>query len=144
MDDFSKIFSVVAHFREWKYNFPTSYNQAYISLCLPKLLAPYVSLQLASWNPLLAESNTRLENMSWLQDLLFFEYHSPEINSTNSDLQLIPHIVESVVIPKLRGTIVNFEAEDYEIYFVRFDYTHLGSTLFYSDSVIKKLRSAAL
>lgn len=103
MDDFSKIFSVVAHFREWKYNFPTSYTQAYISLCLPKLLAPYVTLQLASWNPLCPNNNVHLEKMSWLQDLLFFEYHYPETNSSDSDLHLIPRIVESTVIPKLTG-----------------------------------------
>jgi hypothetical protein len=97
------IFSVVAHFREWKYNFPTSYNQAYISLCLPKLLAPYVSLQLASWNPLSPSNDVYLEKMQWLQDLLFFEYHSPEAISSYSDLLLIPHIVQNTVISKLTG-----------------------------------------
>ena len=102
MDDFSKSSSVVARFREWKYNFPSSYSEAYISLCLPKLLAPYISLQLASWNPLCPNSNFHLENMLWLQDLLFFEYHYPGGVSSESDL-LIPCIVESTVIPKITG-----------------------------------------
>ena len=103
IDDFSKLFSVIMHFREWKYNFPTSYEQAYLSLCLPKLIKPYVTLQLISWNPLSTSSS--LELMPWMQDLLFFAYHGESfgVDSSDSDLLLIPRVVESVVIPRLTG-----------------------------------------
>lgn len=106
VNEFSRIFSVVSHFREWKYNFPISYNQAYISLCLPKLLTPYVTLQLTSWNPLCPTNNLHLDLMSWLQDLLFFDYRCPEIDPTDPDLNLIPRVIESTVIPKLTGKIL--------------------------------------
>lgn len=103
IDDFSEIFSVVMHFREWKYNFPTSYKQAYLPLCLPKLLKPYITLQLVSWNPL--ADDVCLELMPWIQDLLFFVYQgeSFDVDPSDPDLHLIPRIVETVIIPKLTG-----------------------------------------
>lgn len=103
IDNFSRIFLVMMYFREWKYNFSQSYNQAYISLCLPKLLAPYVSLQLLSWNPL--SHFLDFENMLWLKDLLFFEFHADEKMNSDTDIYLIPRIIELSVVPKLKGTI---------------------------------------
>ena len=103
IDDFSIIFLVMMHFREWKYNFSQSYNQAYISLCLPKLLAPYVSLQLLSWNPL--SHNLNFENMPWLKDLLFFEFHADETMNYDTDIYLIPRIIELTVVAKVKGTL---------------------------------------
>lgn len=106
IDDFSKMFSVVMRFREWKYNFPTSYEQAYLSLCLPKLLKPYISLQSISWSPLTCSSDgVSLEQMPWIQDLLFFMYQGNcfDVDPSDSDLHLIPRTVETVLIPKLTG-----------------------------------------
>lgn len=101
VDDFSKIFSILMHFRGWKYNFSASYEQAYISLCLPKLLAPYVSLQLISWNPLNSSEYMKFEEMAWLRDLLFYEFNDEY--KTDSDLHLIPRVIELTVFPKLTG-----------------------------------------
>ena len=104
MDDFSNISSVAQRFREWKFSFPTSYNQAYISLCLPKLLAPYVHLQFITWNPLNYSDHVILDNMPWMQDLLFFEYRDGcEIDKTDSDIHLIPKIIELTTLPKISG-----------------------------------------
>ena len=113
IDEFSKMFSVVMHFREWKYSFPTSYQQAYLSLCLPKLLKPYITLQLISWNPLISSSNNiSLEHMQWVQDLLFF-VKSFDVDPSDSDLLLIPRIVESIIIPKLTGKKLHVYVREY-------------------------------
>ena len=121
LEDFSKIFPVIMHFREWKYNFPTSYEQAYLSLCLPKLLKPYVQLQLITWNPLKSSpAGVSLEGMSWVQDLLFFAYQgeTQEVDSSDSDLLLLPRVVEAVVIPKLAGTLENTVSNVHMLVFI--------------------------
>ena len=52
VEDFHKLSLIKQRFEEWKFGFPESYQQAYISLCIPKLFAPLVRLQLLDWNPL--------------------------------------------------------------------------------------------
>lgn len=51
-DDFSDVKKILSRFNEWRVSFSESYTNAYISLCLPKLLAPLIRHQLIGWNPL--------------------------------------------------------------------------------------------
>jgi len=39
-------------FDQWKKDYPDSYSEAFIGLCLPKLFTPFVKLELVCWNPL--------------------------------------------------------------------------------------------
>ena len=106
IDDFSKLSSIKEHFEGWKFNFSSSYEQAYISLCLPKVFAPFVRLQLLRWNPLDAESSDEIEDMVWFQVLMFFGFGEGgrDVDPENDeDLQLIPNLVDLVVVPKLTG-----------------------------------------
>ena len=52
VDEFASISMIKARLETWKFQFPQSYQQAYISLCLPKLFLPFVKLQMLTWNPL--------------------------------------------------------------------------------------------
>ena len=51
IEDFSSIDSIKSRFEEWKNKHEDCYTNAYISLCLPKLFAPFIRLQLLDWNP---------------------------------------------------------------------------------------------
>ena len=51
VEDFSSIDSIKSRFEEWKNKHEDCYRNAYISLCLPKLFAPFIRLQLLDWNP---------------------------------------------------------------------------------------------
>lgn len=51
VDDFSTLEGVMSRFDAWKSEDPDSYNDAYVSLCLPKIFSPLVRLQLLFWNP---------------------------------------------------------------------------------------------
>lgn len=51
VEDFSSIDSIKSRFEEWKNKHEDCYMNAYISLCLPKLFAPFIRLQLLDWNP---------------------------------------------------------------------------------------------
>ncbi|XP_012927646.1 GC-rich sequence DNA-binding factor 2 isoform X5 [Heterocephalus glaber] len=51
-DDFCKIQNILLKFQEWREKFPDSYYDAFIGLCIPKLLNPLIRVQLIDWNPL--------------------------------------------------------------------------------------------
>ena len=100
VDNFSKLSSIKEHFEGWKFNFSSSYEQAYISLCVPKVFAPFVRFQLLRWNPLDPDSSEQLEDMLWFQVLMFFGFsEGQEVDPEDEDLQLIPNLVDLVVIP---------------------------------------------
>ncbi|NXL68346.1 GCFC2 factor, partial [Chordeiles acutipennis] len=66
--DFCDIRKILLKFQEWKEKFPDSYCDAYISFCLPKLLNPWIRVQLINWNPL-EQNLTDLEEMPWFRAL---------------------------------------------------------------------------
>ena len=51
-DDFSTLSGVCRHFIEWRRIDPQAYRDAFVSLSLPKALAPLVRLKMLAWNPL--------------------------------------------------------------------------------------------
>lgn len=52
VEDFSSLHEIKLRLEQWKFGSPKSYQQAYVSLCLPRLLVPLVRHQLLLWNPL--------------------------------------------------------------------------------------------
>jgi hypothetical protein len=52
LEDFVNIKTIIARFQQWKYGFPDTYKQAFVHLCLPKLILPFVKIELLNWNPL--------------------------------------------------------------------------------------------
>lgn len=50
--EFWDVKKILSRFNEWRVSFQESYSNAYIGLCLPKLLAPLIRHQLIGWNPL--------------------------------------------------------------------------------------------
>ena len=53
LEDFGNIKSIIARFQQWKYGFSETYKQAFVHLCLPKLVLPFVKIELLDWNPLM-------------------------------------------------------------------------------------------
>ncbi|KAM5143023.1 intron Large complex component GCFC2 isoform 3-T3 [Callospermophilus lateralis] len=51
-DDFCNIQNILLKFQQWREKFPDSYYDAFIGLCIPKLLNPLIRVQLLDWNPL--------------------------------------------------------------------------------------------
>jgi len=52
LDEFVSIDLILQHMLEWKNKYPDSYVEAYVNVCLPKLIGPYVRLEMLTWNPL--------------------------------------------------------------------------------------------
>ncbi|XP_067897181.1 PAX3- and PAX7-binding protein 1 isoform X2 [Heterodontus francisci] len=107
LDDFCTLDCIKTRFEVWRTMYYTHYKDAYIGLCLPKLLNPLIRLQLIKWNPF--EPNCRdFESMLWFESLLFYgceEGQDPQVEDV--DTFLLPSIVEKVVLPKLTGLAEN-------------------------------------
>ena len=102
-EDFSNLSSIKEHFEQWKHSFPSTYGHAFISLCLHKVFSPFVRLEMLAWNPL-REGCGQLEDYLWFQILMFYGFQEGEDpERDDEDVQLVPNIVEKVVLPKLTG-----------------------------------------
>ncbi|CAH8631768.1 unnamed protein product [Schistosoma bovis] len=71
VEEFCKLPLILERFIEWRNKYPESYQQAYVSLCLPQLFSPIIRIQLIGWNPLSNHADP-IEEMKWFQDLLDF------------------------------------------------------------------------
>ncbi|XP_056419831.1 intron Large complex component GCFC2 [Hyla sarda] len=106
-EDFCQIKNILGKFHEWRERFPETYHNAYISLCIPKLLRPLVRAQLIGWNPL--EDSTQLEQMSWYRDLddFCFSKTDHENMEDDPDHKVLTAVIEKTVIPKVIGLVEN-------------------------------------
>lgn len=52
LEEFSSVDFVLKHMLEWKNKYMKSYEEAYVNLCIPKLVGPFVRLEMIVWNPL--------------------------------------------------------------------------------------------
>uniref|UniRef100_A0A915DJP4 GCF C-terminal domain-containing protein n=1 Tax=Ditylenchus dipsaci TaxID=166011 RepID=A0A915DJP4_9BILA len=95
-DSFCDITQILNRFMDWLTVDAQSFQDAYIQLCLPKLLSPFIRLELLDWMPLENQSrpvNTHL----WYQQILAVE----TVDSGNIVAEIIPSVVEKVLLPKI-------------------------------------------
>ncbi|XP_029451903.1 GC-rich sequence DNA-binding factor 2 isoform X2 [Rhinatrema bivittatum] len=106
LEDFCSIRCILQKFQEWREKFPDSYYDAYISLCLPKLLNPLIRIKLIDWNPL--EEYTVLEQASWYKEIEIFSCAGNESESEredNSDQNVLSTVLTKTVIPKITDLV---------------------------------------
>ncbi|KAL7861849.1 hypothetical protein SRHO_G00132900 [Serrasalmus rhombeus] len=103
-EDFSNVKKILSRFDEWRVSFPESYNNAYIGLCLPKLLAPLIRHQLIGWNPLKAEGGD-FEALPWYFAVEKFCHGQGYEESENADKKTLPAIIEKSILPKIQGFV---------------------------------------
>lgn len=103
VEEFYDVQIILSKFNDWRDKHPDSYNDAYIGLCLPKLLSPFVRLALLHWNPIEAEC-IHFEEMQWYKDLLFYGVNSEEnfeATKSDPDTRVLSSLYDKVVLPKL-------------------------------------------
>ena len=62
-EEYGQLSLVKRRFEEWKREYSSSYNDAYISLSLPLIFSPYVRLELLRWDPL--RKGLDFQDMKW-------------------------------------------------------------------------------
>ncbi|XP_077402626.1 PAX3- and PAX7-binding protein 1 [Vanacampus margaritifer] len=102
VEDFHSLDSIKSQFEVWRRDYAGCYKDAYIGLCLPKLFSPLVRLQLVTWNPFDVQC-ANFEYMLWFETLLFYGFEETStLQKGDSDIGLLPAIVEKVVLTKLK------------------------------------------
>ncbi|KAM7173598.1 intron Large complex component GCFC2 [Macrochelys suwanniensis] len=104
--DFCNIRNILLKFQQWRQKFPDSYYDAYISLCLPKLLSPLIRIQLIGWNPL--ENFIDLNEMPWFRAIEEFSdaKNMPQSKRIDDpDQTILPTITEKTIFPKITGFV---------------------------------------
>ncbi|XP_049712693.1 intron Large complex component GCFC2 isoform X1 [Elephas maximus indicus] len=101
-DDFCNIQNILLKFQQWREKFPDSYYEAFISLCIPKLLNPLIRIQLIDWNPLKQDS-IGLKQMPWFTSIEEFVDSSVEDSEKedSSDKKILAAVINKTVIPQL-------------------------------------------
>nr|XP_048701620.1 intron Large complex component GCFC2 isoform X1 [Caretta caretta]XP_048701621.1 intron Large complex component GCFC2 isoform X1 [Caretta caretta] len=104
--DFCNIRNILLKFQQWRQKFPDSYYDAYISLCLPKLLSPLIRIQLIGWNPL--ENFIDLNEMPWFRAIEEFSdaKNMPQSKRNDDpDQTILPTVTEKTILPKITGFV---------------------------------------
>ncbi|XP_069845192.1 intron Large complex component GCFC2 isoform X2 [Dipodomys merriami] len=101
-DDFCNIQNILLKFQQWREKFPDSYSDAFIGLCIPKLLSPLIRVQLLDWNPLKLDS-TSLRQMPWFMSVEEFMENSMEDTkkADSSDQKILSAVINKTIIPRL-------------------------------------------
>uniref|UniRef100_A0A8D2JMP6 GC-rich sequence DNA-binding factor 2 n=1 Tax=Sciurus vulgaris TaxID=55149 RepID=A0A8D2JMP6_SCIVU len=101
-DDFCNIRNILLKFQQWREKFPDSYYDAFIGLCIPKLLNPLIRVQLLDWNPLKLDS-IGLKQMPWFTCIEEFMDNSVEDakRDNSSDKKILYSVINKTVIPRI-------------------------------------------
>ncbi|KAH8369131.1 hypothetical protein KR009_002447 [Drosophila setifemur] len=106
-DDFCKIELILMKFFAWRKTDMASYQDAFVSLCLPKVLAPLVRHELILWSPLLDEY-ADIETMRWYQACMLYACQPEETVEqlkNDPDVNLVPVLIEKIVLPKVAALV---------------------------------------
>merc|ERR1719219_344236 len=106
VEEFSELSNVMERLQAWRQGDQESYNSAYVSLCLPKIFAPLIRLEMLFWDPL--SKPAPLPSYDWFSTLATFALADSDKFQqweTDPDRNLISSCCEKVILPRL-GTIV--------------------------------------
>uniref|UniRef100_A0A8C1UV40 GC-rich sequence DNA-binding factor 2 n=1 Tax=Cyprinus carpio TaxID=7962 RepID=A0A8C1UV40_CYPCA len=101
--DFWDVKKILSRFDEWRISFQDSYSNAYIGLCIPKLLAPLIRHQLIGWNPLQAGED--FEALPWYSAVERFCHGQGYEETENMDMTTLPTIIEKTILFKVQGFV---------------------------------------
>ncbi|XP_067448459.1 GC-rich sequence DNA-binding factor 2 [Thunnus thynnus] len=103
-DEFCDVKKILSHFEEWRGSYSDSYQNAYIALCLPKLLNPIIRHQLLAWNPL-KDASGDFENLPWFTAVETFCHGHGHEELEHTDRQTLSNVIEKTVLPKITAFV---------------------------------------
>ncbi|XP_066586865.1 PAX3- and PAX7-binding protein 1 isoform X2 [Prorops nasuta] len=106
IDEYCTVKGVLSKLESWKETDIDAYVEAYVPLCIPKLLSPIIRSKLITWNPIMEISD--IERSSWYSALLLYALNVKETEESlklDPDVRLVPSTMEKVVIPRLTSIV---------------------------------------
>ncbi|CAL8243530.1 unnamed protein product [Lota lota] len=103
-EDFSDVKRILSRFVDWRGAYSDSYHNAYINLCLPKLLSPVVRHQMLAWDPL-KDVCADFEALPWYRAVETFCHGQGYEELEDSDTKTLPSVIEKTVLPKITAYV---------------------------------------
>ncbi|XP_058449593.1 PAX3- and PAX7-binding protein 1 isoform X2 [Malaya genurostris] len=107
-EEYSDVGTILEKFQGWRENEMDAYRDAFVSLCLPKVIGPLIRLRHVLWNPVSGTDESNFEREDWYRSCALYG-RSPDETETSlaedPDVRLIPTLVEKIVLPKLTALI---------------------------------------
>jgi hypothetical protein len=100
--DFSDYRRIADRFQEWKATHRGSYGDSFAGESLRKILQPSIRLEVLDWNPL-ENGIPDFEQADWAAHLVEYGVLNGKDDPDDQDNNLVPHLVDEVVVPKLAG-----------------------------------------
>ncbi|XP_050082324.1 intron Large complex component GCFC2 isoform X2 [Anopheles aquasalis] len=116
---YGEIEGILGKFEHWRDHDMPAYRDAYVSLCLPKIVGPLIRLQHITWNPLVPALDSSagggggggsgavsdFEHEEWFRAVTLYGCRSDSASEADltddPDVRLLPTIVEKIFLPKL-------------------------------------------
>lgn len=109
--EYCDVGTILRRLMDWFQTNPKSFKDAYVAECIPKLIGPFVRIQIFEWNPIYA-SNKPLHTFEWYRAVLRLGFDGEGFDVEDPVIVgLIPDIVEKVVLPKM--TSKSFDPSSY-------------------------------
>uniref|UniRef100_T1P7K3 GC-rich sequence DNA-binding factor-like protein n=1 Tax=Musca domestica TaxID=7370 RepID=T1P7K3_MUSDO len=108
-DDFCKPFIILSKFHAWRQTDMSSYKDAFVSLCLPKILGPLIRLEMLTWSPLLADYKD-IEKLNWYPACILYAWNENESEESlrqDPDVNLVPTLIEKIILPKITDIVTH-------------------------------------
>lgn len=102
--EYSDVQEILDKFQTWRTTEMDAYKDAYVSLCLPKVLGPLIRLRHVVWNPVNIQDAYDFERENWYRSAMLYGHVSSETESSlaeDPDVRLVPTLIEKIVLPKL-------------------------------------------
>ncbi|XP_035897334.1 PAX3- and PAX7-binding protein 1 isoform X2 [Anopheles stephensi] len=109
-EEYGEVAGILARFEQWRQHDMPAYSDAYVSLCLPKILAPLIRLEHVSWNPLTVDALVELENERWYRTVAQYgcSATTEATLAADPDVRLLPTLVEKIFLPKLTALVEQY------------------------------------
>lgn len=108
VEEFCELPQILQKFDEWKKKDVIAYKEAYVSLCLPKIIGIFVRSQMILWSPFEIDHYEDVDKMKWFHPLAIYGRTSDETEETlrkDPDVFTIPTLIEKIVLPKLSSEL---------------------------------------
>ncbi|KAL1402163.1 hypothetical protein pipiens_001885 [Culex pipiens pipiens] len=103
--EFCDVQEILDKFQSWRATEMDAYKDAYVSLCLPKVLGPLIRLRHVVWNPVSGQDGFDFEREHWYRSAMLYGHVSSAETETSlaedPDVRLVPTLIEKIILPKL-------------------------------------------
>lgn len=109
VEEFCELPQILQKFDEWKKKDFIAYKEAYVHLCIPKVVGVFVRAEMILWSPFEADHYEDIDKMKWFHPPAMYGRTPTETEDSlrkDPDVFVIPSLVEKIVLPKLSSELI--------------------------------------